>query len=262
LLEQMPWFGGRIALTNNSNFEPLDSSLVGGTSEELIAQLLPDTNKNLLLNTEAFGFYDSQTLMALSNRQTMIQFKAKAFIVACGTYGSNIRVPNSDLPGIFTAEGALILLNKYGVSLGKHGVIIEAGNNADFISKEFDALDLSYERVAQNEILSIDGSSVVRGVSVNRNGIRKFIKADFVVLAHKSTPAYDLAVQNGAAVSYDTNSKQFIVSHDENQKSSNGMFVAGQITGASDFKEIHLQGKLAGNSAVEHIKENQSTLEA
>jgi len=174
-------------------------------STERIA--LPD---DLLPQTAIFGAYPDESLWAAMTARpdgssTLTTIRAQHVLLATGAREPTIPLPNNDLPGVLAARGLLRNLHLAHVLLTARCVVIGKGPHAERCREALDALRAegvpSVERVDPDAVLTLVGSTHVRGVELNG----KMLAADFVVLAPPPSPAHELAAQAGAELVWSGN---------------------------------------------------------
>jgi len=126
----------------------------------------------------------------------------RAVLLATGRHDPAPMFPNNDLPGIVSARAALLLWHA-GVALGARVGMLGDGRFArrfrELASRTLQLIDLDAE-----QFLRAVGRSRVAGVLVGHAGTERKIRLDALVIDGAAPPAFELAVQGGARVSFAT----------------------------------------------------------
>ena len=85
-------------------------------------------------------------------------------------------------------------------------------------------------------------------------GTERSVTADAICIAYGFAPSIELTLHLGCAHDYDARLGVYLPRHDETMACSTpGVFVAGDVTGAGGKDLAHLQGRIAGISALEKL---------
>ncbi|QRM57835.1 2Fe-2S iron-sulfur cluster-binding protein [Sinorhizobium sp. BG8] len=184
----------------------------GAEWAEDVAAELKRAGALLLTGTTAFGIYDHR-LVGLNQRGTagtpdrLWRVRAKSIVLATGAIERPLPFGNNDLPGIMSAEAALVYLRRFGVAVGRK-VVVATNNGLAFETAE--AL-----KAAGSEVTVVDyradspapaALKVLKGLSITsasgRNAVRavrlsdgSVLEADAVVASGGFTPTVHLYCQ-------------------------------------------------------------------
>jgi sarcosine oxidase subunit alpha len=125
---------------------------------------------------------------------------ARAVVLATGRHDPAPMFPNNDLPGIVSARAALLLWHA-GVALGGRVGMLGDGRFArrlrELASRSLELVDLDPQ-----QLVRAVGRSRVAGAIVREGGVERKIRLDALVVDGAGPPAFELAVQAGARVSF------------------------------------------------------------
>jgi len=182
-------------------------------AEETVAALKRDGHQ-VLTSTTAFGIYD-HNLVALNQRHhdgrpdTLWRVRPRQVILATGAIERPLPFANNDLPGIMSADSALVYLRRYGVRVGRRiviatnndsayevaGALAKAGAEVTLVEMRKGPLPAAPEgvrRLAGRSIVSARGRMRVDGVTLD-DGIA--LPADCVLVSGGATPTIHLYAQ-------------------------------------------------------------------
>jgi len=239
-------------------------------------------------NTTVLSLHDNKTLVAVSKSEGMLQFKAKAIILATGCRERPMGYKNilgHRTAGIITAVSVLKYINRRGIMPGKEFLILGSGDTAILAarslvlegakvkgiiesssrvhaihkeSKEY-LMDLDIPILFNHRVVEVFGEARVEGVRVveidkDRNpveGTEEYITCDSLVLSIYLHPENILGEKLGLKLNEEKN--KLIIDKDM-KTSMDGFFACGTvINGYNIIEEVMKQGKVAGLSAVNFI---------
>jgi sarcosine oxidase subunit alpha len=156
---------------------------------------------------------------------TVISAKAKVF--ATGAHDGVARIPNNDMPGIFSAR-ALLRVIAHGVSVEGGVVLAGEGFWADELEKSLGPR-LS-ARVALGDLVRAEGRSRVRKAVVKSGSRTRSINVDAIAIATTGAPAFEVAAQAGAEAQYQPGAG-YVIACDERGRAGEGVWAVGECTG-------------------------------
>jgi len=256
LVEELPWLGGNFAL-----FKTIEPVLRVGRSPRSIMDLKEESsNSSILAKTKAVAFYRPNTLLAVEYPEKLCQLRAKKFILATGGYEDVPIVENGDLPGVLTFRGALIMVNGFGVRIGERGIVVGDGDIARMTQRELERAGMTTNAVSERHLVSVLGKNCVRGVVTKGPNGKEKLKADFVVLATRTNPQYELPYQAGSRLEYDEGLRSHVAVRDTYMRSAEGVYLAGDICGPKTFQAAFQEGRIAALSAVYDMTRSEKYL--
>jgi sarcosine oxidase subunit alpha len=130
LVDERPELGGALS------HRDLGATIEGKTTAEWLAAAtteLASLGVTVLTGTTAFGIYDHNQV-GLNQRHldsrldTLWRVRPKEIVVATGAIERPLPFANNDLPGVMSADAALVYVRRYGVVVGRE--IVVASNNS------------------------------------------------------------------------------------------------------------------------------------
>jgi sarcosine oxidase subunit alpha len=156
---------------------------------------------------------------------TVITAKTKVF--ATGAHDGVARIPNNDMPGIFSAR-ALLRVIAHGVSVEGGVVLAGEGFWADELEKSLG--ERLAARVALGDLVRAEGRSRVRTAVVKSGSRTRSIKVDAIAIATTGAPAFEVAAQAGAEARYQPGAG-YVIACDERGRAGEGVWAVGECTG-------------------------------
>ena len=234
--------------------------------KSVVAEVEAHENIEIMLNTNAFGYYDHQWIGAVQGKR-LVKLRAKAVVVATGAVEIPPVFENNDLPGIMLASGVQRMLHLFGVKPGYRAVVVSANRRA--LQTALDMLDagISVKSVADMRqeadedlvealqakgvsvftgatIESAEGRGRVESVIVDTSSGQKTFHCDLLVVGAGFMPANGLIYQAGGRFTWNDDLKEFLPG-----KLPQNLFVAGEVTATHELKSIENEGTLAGLQA-------------
>ncbi|AKT39773.1 2Fe-2S iron-sulfur cluster-binding protein [Chondromyces crocatus] len=181
-----------------------------------------------LLRHVAAGVYDGELLAASDEGAVLL--RARATVFATGAHDGMLAFPNNDLPGVLSARALCRLLAS---GLEPTGPVVLAGEG--FWAEEA-AIRLGKRlamRVPLPSLLGVRGSSEVSAVFIKEGDPpkRRTVKAVALALAAPGAPAFEVAAQAGASLTYLAD-KGYAVTTDPRGRAADGVWAVGECTGA------------------------------
>jgi sarcosine oxidase subunit alpha len=131
LVDERPELGGSLAhrdLGASIDGKPTAQWLTASTAE------LASLGVTVLTNTTAFGIYDHNQV-GLNQRHrdgkldTLWRVRPRDIVLATGAIERPLPFANNDLPGVMSADAALVYVRRYGVVVGRE-IVIASNNNS------------------------------------------------------------------------------------------------------------------------------------
>jgi sarcosine oxidase subunit alpha len=152
-------------------------------------------------------------------------------VVATGAHDSGAAFGNNDLPGIWSARAALMLLRR-GILVGDRVCIAGAGRFADEFVRSTRALPEPLRpthpirRVDLRAVVRASGRSHVSGVVVNVAGSERKLACDALLVEGSHARSLELVVQAGGKLQFDTRTGFFPLLDAQGQAAP-GVYCAG-----------------------------------
>jgi sarcosine oxidase subunit alpha len=202
--------------------------------------------------TTAFGIYD-HNLVALNQRHqdgrpdTLWRVRPRQIILATGAIERPLPFADNDLPGIMSADAALVYLRHYAVRVGRRIVVATNNDSAYEVAEALAAAGATVTLVDMREdgrpapppgvtclagrtIASAQGKSRVEGVTLD-NGMQ--LAADSVLVSGGWTPTLHLFCQARGKLAWSENRAAFLPGDPVA-----GISVAGAANGAVSLSEV------------------------
>lgn len=152
--------------------------------------------QRLLAGVGVFGCYPHEGLWAAASERPPILYRLRPrhVVLAVGAHEPTIPLANNDLPGVLSARGLLDMLEQTGRTLLGRVVVVGDGPRAEQLAGA-----LAAERVAPAQVRKLLGARRVKGVQTVDGRV---LRCDLVALAPDPAPAFELAAQAGAPVTF------------------------------------------------------------
>ncbi len=256
-------------------------------ADKLLEDIENAPNFKYLLRTTASGHYEDGVVTAIYRDEKLLKFKPQKLIVATGANEKTIPFPNNDLPGVYGAGAVQTLMNVYGVSPGKLGLMVGAGNIGLIVSYQLrqahvevtaivEALDkvggywvhackiarLGVPILTRTTILEALGEEHVTGAviaDIDENwqpidGSEREIECDFICLAVGLSPLIDLFRLAECKMVYVPEFGGDVpLRNEEMETTTNGLYVAGDAGGIEEASSAMIEGALAGLSVANSL---------
>lgn len=278
LIDEQPELGG--ALTYH-RFAPDNRSILAD-ADALIASVLAHSRIRVMKGALCNGWFTDHFLPVIQGER-LFKVRAKACVLATGASEQHVVFRNNDLPGVVLCSALERLICHYGVA-PEGDVVILAGNDQAWLT----ALTASDAGLSVAAIVDLraapDDATLVSemarrnitvhamatvycasrsqktqslaGVDVYRIDERGEVgdlltTLDCAVLAMSSgfMPAYQLACQAGAQLSYEDNQAAFTLTH-----LPSGLFLAGSVNSIHTLSAVLADGRNAARDALRHIE--------
>jgi sarcosine oxidase subunit alpha len=252
--------------------EPGGQQLIESKPEQtaaLIAQARA-AGVEILTRGSALGYFDG--LVPVWQEDTLHQVRAPRHVFATGTIEQPLVFAGNDLPGVMLSGGARRLASLYAVSPGRRAVVAttsDRGLRATVALRDAGVqivavADLRPELGEAAMALRREGVPVFAGHTViqatGRKGVERAIVAavgggdeypfgcDLVVVSGGAIPATSLLLQAGAQSAYDADQGHFALA-----QLPEGVYAAGEVTGAQGDEAVAISGELAGLQAAQAL---------
>jgi len=233
---------------------------------ELIEQVTENLNIETLTGTYAAGYY-SDRFVSLIEPTRMSKVRAQALVLATGAIEQPFVFRNNDLPGIVLASGALRLLRRHAVAVGRKVAVmtcdtsgyddaIELSNHGVLVTHVIDIRetvdDEVSDKAAQRGIAVLKGHSITEAragadgcvasvIAVKADGATTTIDCDALVMAGSWSPSLHLLLQAGGKALFEEAAQMHLAS-----EVPPGMFLAGRAAGAFSMQTKVTQATQAG----------------
>jgi sarcosine oxidase, subunit alpha len=288
-------FGVRVILCDESG--ELGGTLLADTAARIdglsspdwasraIAELRKNPRVTLLSRTTAFGYFP-HNLIGLCERITdhlvtppgtlprerLWQVRARRVVLATGAIERPLVFPGNDRPGILLAGAAQTYLNRYGVRVGNHAVVVTADDAAYQAALDLSAAGTVIAAIADlrqqasgdlpeaarragiavlpgSAVLGTTGNLRVRSITLGEldgGGVRatRRLACDTVLMSGGFNPSVHLFSQSRGKLSWNEALQAFVPSVSAERERS-----AGACRGITDLAQALADGASAGTDA-------------
>ncbi|PLP60158.1 sarcosine oxidase subunit alpha family protein [Mesorhizobium loti] len=206
----------------------------------------------VLTSTTAFGIYD-HNLIGLNQRHhdgrpdTLWRIRPGRIVLATGAIERPLPFANNDLPGILSADAALIYLRRYGVLVGRQIVVVTnndsahevaaalaaAGAEVTLVDPRMDSrltVSANIRRLGGRTVTTARGRMRVEGVTLDDG---TSLPADCVVVSGGWTPTVHLFCQARGKLAWDESRAAFLPGDPVD-----GITVTGAAAGTVALSEV------------------------
>ena len=184
---------------------------------ETIAALRALANVTILTRTEAFGYYDHNSLAAVEDleggsgpRQRLWKLRAGRVIIATGAIERPLVFAGNDRPGVMLASAAQAYVGRFGVLPGRRVVIATNNDSTREIAEILAQAGASVEVVDSRLGASIAEARGALGVKSVRIGDGRVLPCDLVLMSGGWSPVVHLYSQSGGKLRYDDTIAAFV----------------------------------------------------
>lgn len=229
----------------------IDGKSASAWIDESIAEL-ERAGHLVLPSTTAFGIYD-HNLIGLNQRHhdgrpdTLWRVRPRRIVLATGAIERPLPFANNDLPGIMSADAALVYLRRYAVLVGRRivvatnndsafevaGALAAAGAEVTLVDLREDAhpvISAGIRLLAGRAIISARGRMRVEGVTLDDG---TWLAADSVVVSGGWTPTVHLFCQARGKLTWEESHAAFLPG-----APVEGIAVAGAANGAVALSDV------------------------
>ena len=271
LVDDQTSLGGHLRYSGKQVLGPVDDETKPSpdVARSMAEEVSRSSSIEVLNDSTAFGLYQDRLVAVLTNAG-VVRIRAGSVILATGAQETPLLFENNDLPGIMLSSAARRLIALYGIRPGSRAVICTetaAGYEAALelldagvqVAAVVDSTDGAWEEGAAElrgrGVTVLSGHRVVKAVGRGRvkaalvepidgagSGPIRRIRCDLLLMSGSPQPVDALLHQMGA--------------------SQAGVWLAGEVHGATGIEEIVNQGREAGQRAAAFQTESQAHLVA
>jgi len=247
-------------------------------AKKLTEQINGLQNITTVLGCDVFGIYNGH-IVAAAQENRLLKIHAKKIIIATGAYERTLVFENNDLPGVYGAGGVQTLMNTYSVKPGERALVVGSGNVGLILS--YQLLQAGVNVVGIVEALPRIGGYLVHAAKVRRQGVEiltshtvvkaigrkrvqgaiiakidnsfkpipgtnRKIECDLICIAVGLTPTYELASHAGAQLQFVPELGGFVARRTRYMEVSDGVYVAGDVSGIEEATTAMLEGQIVG----------------
>ena len=229
-------------------------------------------------DASVFGIYEGR-VVAAAQGDRLLKIHAKKIIIATGAYERTLVFENNDLPGVYGAGGVQTMMNTYAIRPGMRALVVGSGNVGLILS--YQLLQSGVKVVAIVEALPKIGGYLVHAAKVRRQGVEiltshtvlkalgknrvkgaviaeidnsfkplpgteRELECDLICIAVGLTPTYELAAQAGAQPMFSPELGGFVARRTKFMEISDGVYVAGDVSGIEEATTAMLEGQIVG----------------
>ncbi len=278
LVEENPLLGGALSY---HRFD-IDGCRTERLRDELISRAELHTNIDRYVNATCNGWFKDNYLSIIQG-QRMYKVRAKECILATGAYEQHVVFRNNDVPGVMLCSAVDRLMNWYAVKPGGRAVVL-TGNDQGYMT----ALEMQQQgiqvagivdmraqpansdllhRVESLQIPVLSESTVCEAIGGRGNralravDIRtisspgrvaeasRIIECDVLCMSAGFMPAYPLACQAGARLSYRDETAQFRI-----DQLPEHLHVAGSVNGLHELDAVIQDGSRAAQICIHNLQ--------
>lgn len=250
VLDEQPALGGRLSwedarLTGPSEFDGLSTgealrSLLDGLRSEGVR---PETGAMVA------GIYPER-LLAVQTPQRLVELRADAVVLATGAPESLPLFGDNDRPGVMSASGAAILLQRHGVLPGQRVVLAGRDSRTEGIVASLERAG-AHAEVVEGEVVRALGSRWVTGCEVRTREGARTLACDLLVHAEPRRPAVELAQQAGCALAW--HRSLLAPTIDRARTTAARVLVAGDLASPGSIEAALASGRVAGLQAAQDL---------
>jgi sarcosine oxidase subunit alpha len=251
--------------------EPGGQQLIepAGELTRALAEQARAAGVEILVRGSALGYFDG--LVPVWQEDTLHQVRARRHVFATGTIEQPLVFAGNDLPGVMLSGGARRLASLYAVSPGRRAVVATTSDRglraavalrkagvqivaiADLRREAGEAArslrSAGVPVFAGHTVIEAKGGKTVSEAVIGLGGTvsggdEHSFECDLVVVSGGAIPATSLLLQAGAQSVYDTARGHFALAD-----IPDGLYAAGEVTGADSDDAVTDSGELAGLEA-------------
>ena len=276
LIDENPILGGSL---NYSRFdvEGCQGQLI---RQELISAIEAKNNISVMTDAVCNGWFADNWLPVVAGNR-LFKVRAAQTILCTGSLEQPALFHNNDLPGVIMGSAAQRMIHLYGVYPGSAAVILTGNNDGYGVALDLHDADIAikaivdlrdkpiYDAIAKKAIdlgLTVKTGYAVyaahhkRTRSVKSVDIRKIIRpgiceeigdiidCDVVCMSVGYAPAYQLACQAGAQLSYNDTSAMFTL-----KNCPSNLQLAGSVNSLWDLDEVRSEASRAARTATKSL---------
>ncbi|NTX39509.1 (2Fe-2S)-binding protein [Myxococcus sp. CA033] len=234
-----------------------------------VATLAP---ASLTTRATVLGLYDDEAGRFLAvgvwepTGTRLLKVYAERFLLTPGGHPPMVPFENNDLPGVYAGRAASLLLRRHDVA-PKVAALVGWGDELYGLARLLEergvklsaVVDLKGPPPSGAHALAVEGAEPkahgMRSVSAfsftPRDGRRRKVHCDAVLVSVPVSPSFELARQGGAKVSFDAGRGLFRVEADaDGRTEAPDIFAAGDLTGGGSAKDAAAAGRRAAQTLV------------
>ncbi|MBX7101661.1 MAG: ferredoxin, partial [Myxococcaceae bacterium] len=182
------------------------------------------------------------------DRAQLMVLRYQVLVLANGTHPSLLAFENNDLPNVFSAQAVARLVQVHGVLPGKHFAVVGQRAEADALASLLTRAGATVDAVGAEPVRA-HGLTAVTALTVRREGREEKLDCDAVAVCVPGSPAFELARQAGAKVSWRDATQVFAVEAASDGRAADRLFVAGSLVGPCSGEQSARSGRVAGAAA-------------
>ncbi len=241
LIEREPFVGGRLVLA------PLESG-------DPMAWVPPP--ERVRLDSTVIGLFEDAEgrFLAVSDGVQLTKLYPQQILLANGGHPQLTTFENNDLPGVFAARAVSRMIRQHRLLPGEQIAVVGEPGEAQALAALIASVGGSAVAVGTHPV-SAHGLSTVSGVTVRINGREVKLDCDAIAVCAPLAPSFELARQGGAHVGWREAQGVFTVeADDEGRTSTQGLFVAGEVTGPMSAAVAARSGRRAAQSILDDAR--------
>ncbi len=270
LIEEMPILGGAL---NYARFDA-EGKAAAKARARLVGAVEKAENIRVLTGAVCNGWFADNWLPVISGNR-MYKLRARAVVIAAGTYEQPIVFRNNDLPGVILGSACQRLIRLWGVRPGERAVVATANGDGYGVALDLmeAGVDLAcvadmraeapsgerHDAVVARGVPVIAGSAVAEAVAAPGNrgvagariarilgegklaDVADRFACDLVVMAAGYHPTANLLYHAGARMTYDDDQAAFVIG-----ELPAHLFAAGSVNAVHDLDSVVADGRRAG----------------
>lgn len=270
LIEEMPILGGAL---NYARFDAAGEA-AAKTRARLVSAVEKAENVRVLTGAVCNGWFADNWLPVIRGNR-MYKLRARAVVVAAGTYEQPIVFRNNDLPGVILGSACQRLIRLWGVRPGERAVVVTANGDGYGVALDLmeAGVDLAcvadmregapggarHDAVVARGVPVIAASAVAEAVPAPGNRgvvgarvaritgqgalaeVADRFACDLVVMAAGYHPTANLLYHAGARMTYDEDKAAFVIA-----ELPPHLFAAGSVNAVHDLDSVVADGRRAG----------------
>lgn len=277
LVDENKYAGGSLT------YDHAGSNVSSDHSAHFLKKVNSLPNIKLMTNAYAAGYYPDH-LIPIVSPTGITKVRAKAVIVATGTFEQPPVFRNNDLPGVMLGSAAQRLIHRYGVKACIQGIVFTANNYGYRVALDMLEAGTKLQAIIDMRTGNHGGLHVVeiakRGVKIyaghcvyeavanadksqvqaaiicpydEKNNMPDIensftLECDGIAICAGAAPAAALLYQAGTSMQYDKMTHQFVPN-----RLPNGIFAAGKVNGVFKLVQRIKDGEHAANDVLHFL---------
>jgi sarcosine oxidase subunit alpha len=175
--------------------------------------------------------------------------RCRLLLVASGTHDAQPQFGNNDLPGVFSARAALMLL-RAGVSIGRRVAVVGDGRFARAFSEARKHVGVFH--FDPKNVVGAKGRQGVKRLLYEEGGKTRELTVSAIAVDGAAAPAVELLGQLGAVLRFERE-RGFLAERDADGRTAEGLFSAGSCAGSAGRSEA--DGLLVASAVLKALSE-------